>query len=70
MDRYSYKELREAAIKNPTFENCQALAEWLDRYDITAWNGECYDLDDGIRMFPIFWPDKDNPLRIDRYEVR
>lgn len=32
MDEYKYQEHREKAIKNPTSENLETLAEWLFMY--------------------------------------
>lgn len=51
--RYEYPEARAAALNDPTFENCDALRDWLDAYAPGTWNGEYYDIDEGKRLFPI-----------------
>ena len=54
MTRYDYGELREKALApNATFEDKVDLACWFDNYDPSAWNGECYDLGDGVTMWPM-----------------
>ena len=61
MTRYDYQELREKAIENPTFENLEALADWLRNYDMNSWNGEFWNIDDGQKSAPerytlgLFW---------------
>jgi hypothetical protein len=36
MGRYDYEDLRKQAIENPTFENLEALANWLETYDMSS----------------------------------
>ena len=54
MTRYDYAELRKAAVENPTFENLEVLADWLRNYDMNSWDGECFDIDDGLRLYPVY----------------
>lgn len=55
MTSYDYKELREKAIAfNATKEDRMALLEWFENYGTMYWNGESYDMDGGIRLFPIY----------------
>ena len=42
-----YKEIRGAAINNPTPTNLEQLADWLFQHGDCGWNGEEYDVDDG-----------------------
>ena len=51
---YDYEELRKSAIEEDTFEAKQALADWFDQHYIDGWNGEYYDIDDGLRLFPVY----------------
>lgn len=60
MTRYDYAELRAAAIDNPTFENMEALADWLRNYDMNSWNGEFWDIDDGLRLKPEYGEEDEN----------
>lgn len=61
MTRYDYGELREKALApNATFEDKVDLACWFDNYDPSAWNGECYDLGEGITMRPVYGAQDDN----------
>lgn len=70
MTRYDYEELRAAAIDNPTFENMEALADWLRTYDMSSWNGECFDIDDGLSLYPIYGDeDEDGCYPIIAYKI-
>ena len=70
MTRYDYQELREKAIENPTFENLEALADWLSNYDMNSWNGEFWDIDDGQRLYPIYGDEDENGyFPIVNYEI-
>lgn len=49
-----YEELRSAAIADDaTQEDINALGAWFESNGSTYWNGEYYDADDGIRLYPI-----------------
>ncbi|MBO7070541.1 MAG: hypothetical protein J6W09_04530 [Bacteroidales bacterium] len=55
MSRYDYKTLRDAALRpNATKLDRLALGEWMDRFCSSAWNGECYDIDDGRTLWPVY----------------
>lgn len=72
MTRYDYQELRAKAIENPTFENLEALADWLDYYDYNrkSWNGEFWDIGDGLRLYPIYGDEDENGcFPIVNYEI-
>lgn len=71
MTRYDYRELREKALApNATFEDKANLACWFDNYDPYEWNGECYDLGDGIAMRPVYGePDENGNYPIVDYMI-
>ena len=70
MTYYDYEELRAKAIENPTFENLEALADWLRNYDMNSWNGEFWDIDDGQRLYPIYGDeDEDGDFPIVNYKI-
>lgn len=70
MTRYDYEELRAKAIENPTFENLEALADWLRNYGTKSWNGEFWDIDDGQRLYPIYGGEDENGcFPIVNYEI-
>lgn len=62
MTRYDYKELRTNAINNPTFENLATLANWLTAFDPASWNGEFFDINDGLRLRPIIGEETENGI--------
>ena len=72
MNRYSYEELRAAATADgATEQDVNALGEWFERYGQTCWNGEYYDADDGLRLFPVVaWDDEEDQGEIVGYEFR
>jgi hypothetical protein len=52
---YDYKELREKALnENATVEDRVALYEWLEQYDMRSWNGECFDIGEGLSLYPVY----------------
>lgn len=57
--RYSYSELRTAATSDDAQQiDIDTLGAWFDAYGQSYWNGEYYDADDGLRLFPIIkWDD-------------
>lgn len=70
MNRYNYEELRNAAVKNPTADNLNALGEWFQNYGMTFWNGEYFDAD-GYRLYPVHTdPDEYGDVQIVGYEFR
>jgi hypothetical protein len=62
-DRYNYDNLRERAVKHDaTQKDINALGEWFSRYGDAYWNGEYYDADNGVRLFPIFAYDEEDEV--------
>ena len=52
---FTYQELRAAAISNSaTAEDRLRLYRWFENYDMGDWNGEYFDMDDGLRLFPVY----------------
>ena len=52
--RYNYDELRAAAIsETATKEDRLALFNWFEQNDMGDWNGEYFDMDDGLRLYPV-----------------
>lgn len=71
INRYAYAELREKALApTATKEDRLNLLDWFDRYDIADWNGEYYDLDDGLRLFPICEETEDGDFVVVDAEIR
>lgn len=54
-NEYSYNEVREAALsKTATAEDRIALYEWMENYAMREWNGEYFDIDNGLQLFPVY----------------
>lgn len=52
---YSFDELYKSASRpGSTVQDRLDLYSWFERYDISSWNGECFDLGDGHRLFPVY----------------
>ena len=50
----NYTELREKALNtNATAEDRLELFFWMEQNAMMCWNGECFDIDNGLRLFPI-----------------
>ncbi len=64
---YSYQELEEAALRDPTPENLNALGEWFERYGHTFWNGEFFSVDEDNRLYRVWDEDIENVIG---YELR
>ena len=70
-NRYNFDELSAKAMSSSaTADDLKALAEWFDRYDTSAWNGECYDIDGVHSLYPIYAEAEDDEYVIVDYEVR
>lgn len=55
MNAYSYSDLRARALSaEATSEDRLALLDWMETYDKNAWNGESFNIDDGLRLFPVY----------------
>lgn len=52
---YEYAELREKALSSTsTAEDRLALYNWMENYAMSEWNGECFDIDDGLSLYPVY----------------
>lgn len=69
---YSYAELRAAATApGETQADIDALGEWFSRYGDRYWNGECYDADGGLSLYPVEkWDEEAVQGEIVGYELR
>ena len=66
---YDYKDLRAAAVKpGATQEDINALGEWFHLNGSDFWNGESYDADNGLRLYPVYQPIDDDDSEIIGYE--
>ena len=65
----SYGELRAKAL-NGNQEDINALGEWFEQYDDRYWNGEYYNADDGMRLFPVYEEVAEDEWKLKRYEFR
>lgn len=72
LKRYSYKELRAAAVAVGASQDAiDALGEWMTSFGNSYWNGECFDIDDGLGLWPVYGePDEDGDVELIRYEIR
>ena len=52
---YTYQELRAAAMSDAaTAADRIRLFNWFEREDMADWNGECFDMDDGLSLYPVY----------------
>lgn len=52
---YTYQELRAAAISpSATADDRLRLYRWFENNDMRDWNGECFDMDDGLSLYPVY----------------
>lgn len=72
LKRYSYKELRAAAVAAGASQDAiDALDEWMTSFGNSYWNGECFDIDDGLGLWPVYGePNEDGDVELIRYEIR
>lgn len=68
LEYYRYKEIKDAAINNPTYENLERLANWLDRYD-NCWNGEEWNIDNEYHLKPIYKQMDEDEWEVVDYEL-
>ena len=50
---YELYELKNAVMDEPTDENINALADWLQVYGRLFWRKKYFDLDD-FRLYPLY----------------
>lgn len=68
---YDYDELREKALSaDATQQDLENMARWFNNYDISAWNGEYYDMGNGKRLFPICAETEPDEWEITGYEIK
>ena len=52
---YTYQELRAAAMRDTaSAEDRIRLYNWFEREDMADWNGEYFDMDEGLRLYPVY----------------
>ena len=67
---YSYKEKRAAALaENATAKDRLALFSWMENYAMSEWNGECFDIDEGLSLYPVHRFTYDEDGEIEKVEV-
>jgi hypothetical protein len=69
---YEYEELRAAAAAPGANQaDIDALGEWFNQHGSMYWNGEYYDADDGLRLYPVYkWDEELDQGELLRYEIR
>lgn len=70
---YEYKELRKKALsENATKEDRMNLLDWFERHGDTQnqWNGESWDIDEGLRLFPIYKEIEEDCFEVVNAEIR
>ena len=51
----SYQELRTRAISRDTdAEKRLDFFYWMEQNDTADWNGEYFEIDNGLRMYPVY----------------
>ncbi len=71
MTRYDYNGLKDKALSNnATLEDLKNLADWFDEFDPSSWNGEFYNMEDGMELVPEYAKDKDGEYYITGYYIR
>lgn len=65
-----YAALRTRAVDSGAAEDLAALGEWFQANGSCYWNGEYFDADDGLRLFPIYQENEDGDIEIAGYEFR
>ena len=70
---YEYKELREKALSDTaTKKERLSLLEWFEKYgdERKAWNGESWDIDEGLRLYPIYKEVEKDSFEVVDAEIR
>ena len=45
--------------------------EWMEQYGMNDWNGECFDIDNGLSLYPVYTePNENDQSFIGHYEIR
>ena len=67
---YSYKEKRAAALaENATAKDRIALFFWMENYARSEWNGERFNIDEGLSLYPVYNVTYDEDGEIEELEV-
>ncbi len=68
---YNYENLKMNALKvGASKEDRLALLEWFEQYGMDFWNGECYDLENGKCLYPIYEEVEEDVFDIVDAEIR
>lgn len=52
---YTYAELRKKALAaDATAQDRLALYTWMEDKCMRCWNGECFDIDEGLNLYPVY----------------
>ena len=71
MGYYDYRELRAAALaSNATQADIDALGEWVHQYGQRYWNGEYFDANNGLRVYPVYRETEPDEYELTGYEIR
>ena len=71
MSYYDYDELRSAATApNATQADIDALGEWFQVHGQRYWNGEYFDADGGVRVYPVYQEIAQDEYELTGYELR
>ena len=71
MGYYDYRELRAAALSSDaTQADIDALGEWFHQYGQRYWNGEYFDANDGLRVYPVYQEMEPDEYELTGYEMR
>lgn len=55
MGQYDYKELFEKAVsKEATQDDIKKLYDWFQQYGQQYWNGEYFETEKNLRLYPIY----------------
>lgn len=54
--RYNYKEIRAQALSpTATASERKELVYWFQQFaNGCYWNGECFDMDEGLSLYPVY----------------
>lgn len=66
----TYQELREKALSgSATAEDRVELFRWMEQNDTRDWNGECFNIDDGLCLYPVYDITYDEDGEIEEVEL-
>ncbi|MBQ7818529.1 MAG: hypothetical protein IJ341_02410 [Bacteroidales bacterium] len=70
-NRYDYETLRKNALaENSTKEDRLALLEWCSEFLYAHFNGESYDIDNGLSLYPIYNEVEEGVFEVVDAEIR